>query len=243
MYLSIDTNAKTVKGQRKGYLTGILYLAPYRESSVMNVCPHATPGCAATCLFTAGRGVFNYVREARIKRTRAFQSNPKFFVDALVKDITSLVRKAKRRKLIPVVRLNGTSDLPWEIIKGSNGRTLMEMFPGVQFYDYTKIYERIVRFADCNDTEFPVNYHLTFSRSEKNFERSEFILEPPTWSNVAVVFAVKRGQALPKHWGGYPVLDGDVNDLRFLDPKGYIVGLRAKGKAKKDMTGFVVREY
>lgn len=237
--LSINADAKTIKGQGKGYLTGILYLAPHKESGVMNVCPDATPGCIATCLFTAGRGVFPKVRQARIERTKLFNHGPHLFVDMLVKEITSLCKRAAKKRLIPVIRLNGTSDLPWERIKGSDGKSLMETFPKVQFYDYTKTYTRV----GPQGEEWPRNYHLTFSRSESNSNRAEHVIAPPAWANIAVVFAIKRGQPLPAKWGGYPVLDGDVTDLRFLDPKGHIVGLRAKGKAKKDKTGFVVTEF
>jgi hypothetical protein len=160
-----------------------------------------------------------------------------------VKDITSLCKKAAKRKLIPVVRLNGTSDLPWERIKGSSGLTLMQTFPTVQFYDYTKHPGRI---WDCHygstlphGNPWPPNYHLTYSRSEDNADVAQSF--PFGGVNVAVVFGVKRGQPLPKEWGGYSVIDGDINDLRFLDPKGVVVGLRAKGKARKDASGFVVR--
>ncbi len=237
-YLSVSADAKTVKGQKKGYLTGILYLAPHRESGVMNVCAHATPGCIATCLFTAGRGVFPKVRQARINRTIEFKQNHTLFVDQLVKEITSLCKRAAKRKLIPVVRLNGTSDLPWELIKGSNGKSLMNTFPGVQFYDYTKIRARVDRFRYVIREP---NYHLTFSRSECNVGDCQHLLLKPTDCNVAVVFETKRGEPLPAEWGGYPVIDGDKHDLRFLDPLGVIVGLRAKGKARKDTSGFVVR--
>lgn len=235
MLLNIDSNAKTVKGQKKGYLTGILYLAPHRESGVMNVCANASPGCIATCLFTAGRGAFPKVRQARVRKTLEFNRGPAFFVDRLVKEITSLCRKAAKRKLIPVVRLNGTSDLPWEIIKGSAGKCLMDVFPGVQFYDYTKSNTRMLRFYVG---ALPRNYHLTFSRSECNGDNAYTHIRRGV--NVAVPFKVKRGEALPKEWGGYPVIDGDQHDLRFLDPRGVVVGLRAKGKARKDTSGFVV---
>lgn len=236
MLLNIDSNAKTVKGQKKGYLTGILYLAPHRESGAMNVCANASPGCIATCLFSAGRGAFPKVRQARVRKTLEFKRDPAIFVDSLVKEITRLCKTAAKRGLIPVVRLNGTSDLPWEVIKGSDGRTLMQVFPKVQFYDYTKSHERMLRFRWS--LSWPQNYHLTFSRSECNGDKAR------SWAvtaSVAVPFAVKRGQPLPKEWGGFPVIDGDEHDLRFLDPRGVVVGLRAKGKARKDTTGFVVR--
>ncbi len=130
--LSIDTNAKTVKGQKRGYMTGILYLAPSNESKVINTCPHASKGCRAACLFTAGRGAFNNVRQARIDKTLWLVRDRAGFIEQIKKDIAALVRKAERKGLIPCVRLNGTSDLPWE-----NMGNIMQDFPDVQFYDYT----------------------------------------------------------------------------------------------------------
>lgn len=227
--LSIDKNAKTVKGQKFGYITGIVYLAPANESG-RNVCPNASEGCKLSCLYTAGMGVFKNVQEARIAKTLAFFKDKKVWLTQVKEEIEKLVTKAKKNKFIPCVRLNGTSDLPWENIK-LDGKNLMEYFPDVQFYDYTKSFERMNRFLKG---ELPQNYHLTFSRSENNGEACELVLQMR--GNVAVVF----DQKLPKEFLGRPVLNGDKNDLRFLDKRGRVVGLKAKGKARKDETGFVV---
>lgn len=229
MLLNIDANAKTVKGRKKGYMTGILYLAPHTLAGP-NLCPNASPGCIATCLNTAGRGRFTSVQKARIAKTNYLRSDRVSFMSELVKDITSLVKKAKKARLTPVVRLNGTSDLPWE------NMGVMDKFPKVQFYDYTKSPERMARWQMGL---LPANYHLTFSRSECNNLVCEEVLS--FGGNVAIVFSTPPGDSLPKTWGGYPVIDGDLNDLRFLDRNGVIVGLRAKGKARKDATGFVVQ--
>lgn len=219
-------NAKTIKGEKLGYLTGILYLAPANESGVMNTCQFASEGCKADCLFTAGRGVFESVHKARVKKTHFLASDRAGFLAQLRKDIVSLVRSAKRQRLTPAIRLNGTSDLAWL------GMQLSREFPGVQFYDYTKLPRPYLRKS--------ANYHLTFSRSESNHETTLDALQHGV--NVAVVFDTKRGQSLPQSWHGYKVIDGDIHDLRFLD--GYqsaIIGLRAKGKARKDAsTGFVL---
>lgn len=231
--LTFARDAKTVKGIAKGYLTGILYLVPSDGSGLGNLCPNASPGCRAACLFTAGRGVMRPVREGRMRKTRLFFESSERFADMLAEDIRMLVRRAAKQGLVPCVRLNGTSDIPWERIKASNGFTLPAMFPNVQFYDYTK---------RPNRTALPDNYHLTFSRSECNDDQAMIELE--RGRNVAVVFDTLKGTPLPAFWRGYRVLDGDLSDLRFLDvPEAgcaaYVIGLRAKGKAKGETSGFV----
>ena len=224
--LSIDTNAKTVKGQKQNFLTGIVYLAPSDESAVMNTCAHASVGCRAACLFTAGRGRFDSVRQSRIDRTIFFKQDRPAFIAKLIKEIDALVRKAAKLGMTPCVRLNGTSDLPWENLG------IMNVFPEVQFYDYTKNLSRM--HAYCTG-KMPSNYHLTFSRAEDNHASCEMVV---AWGgNVAAVFSDKN---LPAVYLNRPVVSGDESDLRFLDAKGVIVGLYAKGKAKKDTSGFVV---
>jgi hypothetical protein len=145
----------------------------------------------------------------------------------LKKDIATLVKKAEKDNMVPAIRLNGTSDIEWTRMG------IMEEFPDVQFYDYTKVLNRLTK-------ERPKNYHLTFSKNEAN--EAECVEALKLGVNVAVVFDTKKGQSLPENWNGYPVYDGDDTDVRFLDPKdGYVIGLRAKGKARKDTTGFVVK--
>jgi len=229
--LSIDTNAKTVKGQSLGYMTGIMYMAPFTEAGRGNVCPHASKGCASACLFTAGRGRFDNVRTARINRTHFYFDDYQGFFDQLVKEINALIRKAKRKGLVPVVRLNGTSDIPWEHKKFKhNGerKTIMQVFEGLTFYDYTKNPKRMF-------SKLPENYSLTFSRSEENDEKVLDVIKN-TEQNVAVVF----DGGLPETYMGRKVIDADESDLRFLDEKGVVCGLKAKGEAKKDSSGFVV---
>ena len=180
-------------------------------------------------------GAFANVQDARVAKTKAFFANPKQFVEDLAKDIEAAQRKAARDGLELCVRLNGTSDLPWENLGGQAGVCLMRRFPDVRFYDYTKNPARIRAFLAGR---MPENYSLTFSRSECNGETALELAK--AGANVAVVFATKKGEDLPKEWAGRPVVDGDLHDLRFLDGRGRIVGLRAKGKAKKDESGFVV---
>lgn len=234
MNLLTVENAKTTKGEELGFLTGILYLAPFNLSG-KNVCSHATEGCIFSCLFTAGMGAFSNVRDARIAKTQAFFKSPKAFVESLAEDVEALIRKARRLGMEPCVRLNGTSDLPWENLGGEAGVCLMRRFPEVKWYDYTKNPARIRAFLAGR---LPPNYFLTFSRSECN---GEVALElARAGANVACVFGIKKGEALPKKWAGRPVIDGDLHDLRFLDGRGRIVGLRAKGQAKRDESGFVI---
>lgn len=221
--LSVNADAKTSKGQVYGYLTGILYLAPHTLGGKPSICPFASPGCIKACLNTAGRGVFSSTQQARIRRTKAWRADPTDFVRRLAVEIRALEKRAKRMGLKPAVRLNGTSDIAWELTP------IIRLFPGVQFYDYTKDPSRM--FADL-----PANYHLTFSRSEKNDADVLPLLR--AYKQVAVVFA---GKTLPTLYRGYRVIDGDRHDARFLDLCNVVIGLRAKGKAKHDTTGFVVR--
>lgn len=232
--LSVNADAKTVKGTVKGYLTGVLYLAPHTISG-HQVCPKASEGCRLACLYTAGRGIYTNTQQARIAKTNRFHDDREMFMVDLVKEVEALIRKAERESLIPVVRLNGTSDLPWEKIKcvrdGMVYASIMEAFPNVQFYDYTKVLGRTKALS------LP-NYSLTFSLAEDNDKRAVKALAEGY--NVAVVMRVGRKEDKPETWGGYPVINGDETDLRFLDPKGgHVVALFPKGKASKDTLGFV----
>lgn len=225
--LSVN-NHKTVKGEALGYRTFILYLAPFNVSG-NQVCASASPGCAAACLFTAGMGVYKNVRAGRIRKTREFFGNRHAFMAQLVKDIRSGLANAKRNNLTAVFRLNGTSDIRWELVPvtvdGVEYPNVMAAFPDVTFYDYTK---------HTNRRNIPSNYRLTLSRSETN--DNACIAHLRNGGNVAAVFAGD----LPATWHGFPVINGDETDLRFLDPHGVVIGLKAKGKARKDVSGFVI---
>ena len=208
-------------------MTGILYLAPSDQSGVMNTCPFATKGCREACLYTAGRGAFNNVKQARINKTLWLARDKAGFIAQLIKDIEALIRKAKRENMTPCVRLNGTSDLPVE------KWGIMEQFKDVQFYDYTKNPKRMVAYLAG---EMPKNYSLTFSRAETKANQKHAGIVLARGGNVAAVFAGN----LPAMHGENRVINGDESDLRFTDPKGVIVGLKAKGKARKDTSGFVI---
>jgi hypothetical protein len=238
MKLLGTSSAKTVKGETLSYLTGILYLSPSDLSGAGNVCPWAGT-CKSSCLNSAGRGAFNSVQAARVKKTRFFFSNRNAFMETLFEDCKALIAKAKRKGLLPCIRLNGTSDLAFHrLIVPSQGKTLMECFPTVPFYDYTKSVKKAL---DNARGIHPSNYHVTFSRdSASNESECEQVLR--AGGNVSVVFR----DSLPSTYYHRPVLNGDVTDLRFLDRRaragrsGYVVGLKAKGKAKRDTSGFVV---
>jgi hypothetical protein len=224
-YLSVGHDAKTVKGQKKGYLTGILYMAPHTLSGGPTLCKFSTAGCRAVCLYSAGRGGFNSVQEARIRKSRAFQADPKAFVALLHEDVSELIRMAGRRDLIPVVRLNGTTDILWE----QHG--IIEAFPDITFYDYTKYPSHLRK-------DLPANYRLTFSFSEAKHSARWSMDWMDRRVNTAVVFA----GGLPKYFLERHVIDGDESDLRFTDPDDVIVGLKTKGKARGVVdvgTGFV----
>jgi len=238
MKLLGHSSAKTEKGEAIGYLTGILYLAPHTLSGSGNVCPWAA-SCKKGCLNTSGRGAFNSVQKARIAKTRLFFADQKAFLETLYLDCKSLIAKAKRLGLLPCIRLNGTSDLAFHrLTVPSQGKTLMECFLGVPFYDYTKSVRKAL---DNAKGLHPTNYTIVFSRdSSANETECQQVLS--AGGNVAVVF---RDSLPPTYWHR-PVINGDTTDLRFLDRRaragrhGYIVGLKAKGSAKRDQSGFVV---
>ena len=222
--------SSTYKMQKSGkfkYLSEILHLAPSNIGGV-NICANASPVCIDLCLNTSGRGQMNIVQKSRLNKKYYFLADRQKFLNHLDREIKLSYERAKRKKLKYTVRLNGTSDLPFERYKLENGLNLMENNPDVQFIDYTKISNRLDK-----KNKIPKNYSLTYSQAENNLENVKKILK--TKYNIATVFRNK----LPKKWLGRKVIDGDVSDLRHLDPKKVVVGLRAKGKAIKNYNGFV----
>ena len=233
------TNPKTAKQlDTFKYEAVIQHLTPDKLADGHHtVCPWSTPGCRSSCLNTSGHGQITgklktatlemySVHRARIGKTLSFFNDRKAYVARLVKELHNLEDRAFKKGYSPVARLNGTSDIRWETYIN------MSDFPHIQFYDYTKGYRRMLRWLDG---EMPFNYHLTYSRSERDTPAyvKEIIRRE---ANVAVVFRTE----LPKTYLGIPVISGMEHDFRFRDPEGYIVGLLAKGRAKKDTTGFVV---
>jgi len=231
--LTVNGNPKLVKGDKLSdkYLSAIMHLSPINT----RICPYQDIAkCKEACLNTAGRGgIFkkgestNVIQEARKRKTDLFLNDRDTFMSLLVKDIQAFVRKCERLDKKPCIRLNGTSDIQWELIPIDNYANIFDMFSDVQFYDYTKIPTRKVSSIK--------NYHLTWSYSEANDKYARLFEQVPY--NKAVVF---HG-GLPRLFKGIKVIDGDTTDMRFLDKQNRVVGLKAKGLAKKDTSGFVIQ--
>jgi hypothetical protein len=220
--LLTTNNHKTIKGAKLGYITYIMYLSPFTDNSKgINLCPHASAGCSKACLFSSGfGGMYDTVRDGRRNKTEWYLSNRSEFMLQIDTEISKAVIKHKDKAIV-TIRLNGTSDIRFEKIKVRDGKNIFELYPDVQFYDYTK---NPLRFKG----DLPKNYHLTFSRSEINDKDALAILKKGY--NVAVVF---KGD-LPNEYMGYKVVNGDDTDLRFTDPKNVIVGLKFKNITGKN---------
>jgi hypothetical protein len=223
------SNPKLEKNTKYGWTSFGLHLAPYTLGG-KNICPNASSGCIKACLFSSGMGAYPRVQQARIKKTRFFHENREAFLRQLYKEINAKVNTAAKKGELVSFRLNLTSDVAWETVK-LDGKTFMEHFPTVQFYDYTPNLKRVMNFLMG---KFPSNYHLTFSRKEDNQDRVNIVLG--NGGNVAVVF----DKRLPAKYKGKKVIDATKHDLRFIDPKNTIAGLVALGKGRKDSSGFVV---
>ena len=225
------SNPKILKGRDvySEYLSAILHLSPINTK----ICPYQDiAGCKEACLNTAGRGgiikkgeTTNIIQLARERKTRLFLEARDIFMTDLITDIMKFVKYCEKKDKLPCLRLNGTSDIQWEHIK-IDGHNIFEMFPDVQFYDYTKIPTRKV--------EQYKNYHLTWSYSEANSKYAQYF--DAIKYNIAVVF---HG-TMPIYYKGREVIDGDKSDIRFKDKPNVVVGLKAKGKARHDSSGFVI---
>lgn len=241
IFSQTSRHPKVIKnGKERSVYTLILHIAPAKLSGY-EVCPMRSAGCTAACLNTAGffhknKDGSDKKQNARINRTKLFFEDRPEFLRRMVQEIERGRKFADKRGYLFGVRLNGTSDIPFENIPITWERgfatitgNIMDRFPDVQFYDYTKRWNR---------KNLPPNYHLTFSRGEDNDGFARHALE--NGMNVAVVFR----HALPATFWGYPVVDGDLSDWRPSDNENHngpvIVGLRAKGKAKHDQSGFVI---
>jgi hypothetical protein len=236
------TNAK-LKRNGARYLTLGLSLAPHRLSGLGTLCSDASPGCIHLCLNVSGRTVgksesTNMIMRARIARARLYFQDRLRFLAMLRRELELACRRAKRKGLKVIARLNVLSDIDWARVHPE----IIRDFPQVTFYGYTKHASAMQRFIAG---QYPANYYLTFSRSETNEDTAISFLE--RGANITVVFDTKYSasskQALPTTWKGFRVIDGDITDLRFLDPRGVVVGLRAKGlarRAENQTIGFVV---
>lgn len=236
--LSVDSNSKLAKTNAKvgaGHLYAGLSMMPDNL-----LCPGSkAAGCMTGCLKSAGRGRFSNVALARQRKTDWFHYNRDAFVQQLVKDLESLLKRARKQGKKARVRLNVLSDVAWESVpcerEGVRLKGIPQAFPEIEFYDYTKRADRLGK--------TPFNYHLTFSYSGVPTYKKQVAKALDTDANMAVVFHVKKNQPLPKRWAGKIVIDGDEHDARLDDPMNVIVGLRAKGQAIKDTSGFVVSTF
>ena len=218
------TNVKTAKNELK---TFILYLAPADTIGIVNVCPFASPGCKKSCLYSAGRGRFTNVQESRINKTKIWALDRANFYVQLTNEILKINSKAIKTGEKIAIRLNGTSDIDHiDLISRFTGVDVLKL-SNIVFYDYTKNPNHIKKYLNSN-------YKLTFSKAENNENKALEILQ--AGGNVAVVFSGE----LPTKFHGFNVINGDLTDLRYFDPSNVVVGLKAKGEAKKDKSGFVV---
>ena len=229
--LTWDINYHIENSRVHGFRTACCWLKPYKteltDGKVVNVCPFSTPGCRESCLAYCGHGKCLVVQRAREARVRFLFEDRAGFLAQLCEEIAAFVRSCERSGFKPAIRLNASSDIPWE--SEAFGR-IIQRFPSVQFYDYTKNFVRAV------SLKLP-NYHLTYSMHEKSWSQAEAEIALRYGVNVAVVF-----EEMPETFLGRPVISGDIHDLRFLDPKRVVVGLRPKGKARHDRSGFVIRD-
>ena len=225
--LSVNSNPKIDKSNKvsEKYWSCIMHLRPVSTK----ICPYQDIAkCKEACLNTAGLGgVYPSIQKARQKKTDLFLNDRYEFMQQLVKDINTFIRACQRKDKRPAIRLNGTSDIQWEYIEIDGYENIFAMFPDVQFYDYTKIPTRKI--------DHIPNYHLTWSYSEANDKYAKMFDKVP--NNKAVVF---KNKILPSMFKGLKVIDGDTHDMRFLDEPNSVVGLKAKGKARQDTSGFVI---
>ena len=221
-----NTNAKTSKNEQDTY---ILYLAPYNQNSKgINICPKASEGCAAACLFSAGRGAFSNVINARKNKTEYYLHDKKTFINQLASELIKIDKKANKNTNQTLIRLNGTSDLDFIFLLKKYANFDISNYNNLHFYDYTKILGKVKKYSNSK------NYTLTFSRAEDN--EQDIFQAVKYGANVSAVF---KG-TLPQTYKGIPVIDGDKTDNEMLKYKGYILGLKAKGKARTDKSGFVI---
>ena len=222
-----STNSKTAKNE---LVTFILYLAPSDIIGTHNLCPMASAGCKASCLYSAGRGRFSNVQLSRINKAKFWAYDRQAFYIQLANELLKIHDKLINQRI--AIRLNGTSDIDHlSLLKRYTGIDFLDPFYSkLLFYDYTKNINVFKKY-------FGTNYKLTFSKSETNFEECLDVIN--MGGNIAAVFAAE----LPDTYGGIQVINGDESDLRYFDPANVIVGLKAKGDAKKDLSGFVINQY
>ena len=220
------TNIKTAKNDLE---TFILYMAPANIVDGLNLCPFASDGCKKSCLYSAGRGKFSNVQLSRINKSKFWGFDRANFYLQLANELLIIHDKAIKKDIKIAIRLNGTSDIDHlDLLQRYSGINFLDSFYNdLLFYDYTKNYNHIRKYQGSN-------YKITFSRSEVNELDAYRTLKDG--GNVAIVFK----DELPESWNGFEVINGDLTDLRYFDPVNVVIGLKAKGDAKKDISGFVL---
>ena len=230
--LTLQGNTKLDKTNKlnDGYNTGIIHMIS-ADKSGRNVCKHYSEGCKLVCIDIQGRGVFKNVIKARLFRTNLFFDDLDGFKARLVFEIGKAYSKTIKQGLKLAIRLNGTSDIPYERVFPE----LFDMFgpDKLTAYDYTKY-----PYKERPIENLPVNYDLTFSRSETN--GVDFLESLHYGRRATMVIKAKKYEALPTKWGPYRIIDGDKNDKMFQYPGSVVIGLRAKGTAMHDTTGFAL---
>lgn len=232
--LSVEKDAKTKKNSKLGILTAILYLAPANLSG-HELCNSRTKGCSVVCLWTSGHGAYKNVKEARLRKTYVFLNEQEMFMDRLSLDTHLLVEEAKGRDMRPAIRLNGTSDIAWENIPVGSHEHIFAAHPDVEAYDYTKRLDRLPAIAGIP------NYSVVFSRGESKKSQLDSDKALKLGIPITVVF-----DELPMMYKGMKVVNGDTDDWRpadilMADGRPTVIGLVAKGKARYDNSGFVVK--
>ena len=226
----INSSSKLAHNEEIGVYTSVFYGAPGRNSGY-ETCPNATSSCRGACLYASGLAKVeeyagkNTIKTCRVNRTKLFFEDQDYFMGWLVDELKAAQAKAERDGMVYSVRLNGTTDIAWEEVEVQGFNNIFEMFPNVQFYDYTKAYSRM--FLNIS------NYHLTFSYTGEGDNVRQSLELLAAGQNVAVVFDTKRGHDLPTTMAGIEVIDGDVTDYRPADKAGCWVGLRFKESANK----------
>ena len=227
------TNAKTAKNTLETY---ILYMSPATQNAKgADLCPFRSAGCTAACLYTAGRGKFNSVKNSRINKANYFTEDRRTFTAQLALELKAINKRMQKKGARAAIRLNGTTDIDHVYsLKKLAGLDVLQL-ENLVFYDYTKNPHKVKRYQGTP-------YVLTFSRAEDNEDQAIELLQ-----RGALVAAVFNGDQLPDTWQGFKVLDGDASDdlmlTAYKDAKpgaGVVLGLKAKGDAKKDVSGFVI---
>ncbi len=223
-----DNNAKTVKGLKLGTSTLVMYLLPSNLSGYQVCAAEVLAQCGGPCLNTAGRGAMSSVQMSRLRKTLMFFQYRAEFLDMIQTEVRAHVKYCAKHEYEAACRPNGTSDIRWELYMWD---FMVEMHKqGVQWYDYTKLANRLVPDESV--------YDLTFSYSGVDTYKKSVDTARALGMRMAVVWRYQT--SIPKTFMGMDVVSGDDDDLTYLSPRGVVRALYAKGKAVRDTSGFVL---